>query len=616
MDNDVSPIGWSKSTPIRADADVRLSFLLAIPQTQIDTAALALDRMSNPKSAHYGQHWTRQRIAEHFTPQKRSMRLVSRWLNESGADTSRQKLSVEQGSISVVLPLHKAEELLGARLHEYTSHDGGETLVAPESNTHPLPAEIANEVHFVHASLVDKPEIPQSPIPIQARDAKPKPKATAAQLNCFRYMSPECIRLLYNIPAPTTNDTSHPNNSLGIFLPSWQTWIPEELDSFFAAFQPELIGQRPTVLPVNGGYRQTGFVSSIFNMEPHLDFEYSMALAYPLPVSNIQVGSYAHVGNTNLMLAAFSKDHCTTGIDPTFDSLLPNGTDCGTLTPPLVISISAAWNEASFSAPYLHRQCLEFLKLGLLGTTVIAATGDHGTADQLRECRDPSTGTPGPLTGQFSANFPASCPWVTAVGGTQLDLPLGTNTTFQKGITPFPPETAFRHQQQNRSTIYTPGGGFSHTFPTPSYQRHAVNSYLSRPLHQSHLSNLSAGGYFSPSGRGYPDISTTALNYLVHTGGRLTTVSGTSASAPVFAAMVARVNDARLKAGKAPVGFVNPVLYGVAADSKAVRDTATGWNAGCGVDQAFPAVEGGWDAVTGLGTPDFGGLLEMWIGLP
>ena len=116
-----------------------------------------------------------------------------------------------------------------------------------------------------------------------------------------------------------------------------------------------------------------------------------------------------------------------------------------------------------------------------------------------------------------------------------------------------------------------------------------------------------------------------ALNHLVRSGGQRVTASGTSASARVFAAMIARVfaamiarvNDARLKVGKQLVGFLNPVLYSrLASAAGTLPDIERGFNSGCGVPEAFPASDKGWDAVTGLGSPDFGKLLQLLLSLP
>ncbi|KAK4464606.1 putative protease s8 tripeptidyl peptidase [Cladorrhinum samala] len=87
---------------------------------------------------------------------------------------------------------------------------------------------------------------------------------------------------------------------------------------------------------------------------------------------------------------------------------------------------------------------------------------------------------------------------------------------------------------------------------------------------------------------------------------------GTSASNPVFASIVTLINSERMYAGKGPVGFINPVVY---ANPEALKDVMTGANRGCGVDEAFRAASG-WDPTTGLGSPDYERLRELFMSLP
>jgi tripeptidyl-peptidase-1 len=75
--------------------------------------------------------------------------------------------------------------------------------------------------------------------------------------------------------------------------------------------------------------------------------------------------------------------------------------------------------------------------------------------------------------------------------------------------------------------------------------------------------------------------------------------------------MIALINDKRLEAGKGPVGFINPVIY---ANSQAFNDITVGNNAACNTDGFNATI--GWDPVTGLGTPNFPKLLEVFMGLP
>lgn len=89
-------------------------------------------------------------------------------------------------------------------------------------------------------------------------------------------------------------------------------------------------------------------------------------------------------------------------------------------------------------------------------------------------------------------------------------------------------------------------------------------------------------------------------------------VAGTSAEPPVICAITTLVNDTRLAAGKLPVGFINPAIYSDGFRG-AFRDIVGGNNAGCRTDR-LESVEG-WN-LSGLGTPDFERLLDLWMSLP
>jgi tripeptidyl-peptidase-1 len=112
-----------------------------------------------------------------------------------------------------------------------------------------------------------------------------------------------------------------------------------------------------------------------------------------------------------------------------------------------------------------------------------------------------------------------------------------------------------------------------------------VSNYLTKhtPPYTSYSTtgdaNIGAGGgIYNRNGRGYPDVSAIGDNVLIFNKGAPTLIGGTSAAAPVFAAILTRINEERLKAGKSTVGFVNPTLY---ANPGAFHDITTGSNPGC-----------------------------------
>lgn len=113
-------------------------------------------------------------------------------------------------------------------------------------------------------------------------------------------------------------------------------------------------------------------------------------------------------------------------------------------------------------------------------------------------------------------------------------------------------------------SVITTGGGFSNSQAMPMYQSDAVAAYLSSGATLPGLEN------FNPSGRAYPDVSAIGHNlFLWKDRMPLPRIDGTSASAPIFAAILALANNALYANGLPPVGFVNPAIYHIAATTPA-----------------------------------------------
>lgn len=234
------------------------------------------------------------------------------------------------------------------------------------------------------------------------------------------------------------------------------------------------------------------------------------------------------------------------------------------------------------------------MKLSLQGVSIVVASGDNGVAV---DDKDSCLGENGTV---FQPDFPAICPYITTVGG----------TTLPKGGDPYNPN-------EIAAASYGSGGGFSNVFERPEYQRAAVEEYFSRvdlsyPYYESvdNSSFAQNGGIYNRIGRAYPDVSAIGEHILVFWKGGPVVGGGTSASAPIFAAMLTRINEERIAAGRPTVGFVNPLLY---AHPEVFRDVTEGSNPACKSD-GFPAAPG-WDPVTGLGSPKYDRMLELFMGV-
>lgn len=420
---------------------------------------------------------------------------------------------------------------------------------------------------------------------------------------CDTVITPDCLRALYGIPVLTT---ANPANSFGIVEYTPQIYIQEDLDLFFSNYSKNQKQRSPILNSINGGISGNRTQGFFLNAESDLDLEYGMTLVNPQPVQLYQVGDFIEGGSLNDFLDAVDASYCTFdgGDDPVQDGQYPSSRggyegpkNCGGFAATNVISSSYAYNEADLTARYETRQCAEYAKLGLAGSTFLFASGDYGVSGNLFKCIEPRNKTLNVgNNGIFNPSFPASCPFVTAVGATQLKA----NRTVQLNSSFTSPEVA-------AETRIESGGGFSNVFDLPAYQAAAVKNWFATanpPYGADRFNN-------SQQTRGYPDIAANGVGYITAIDAKFGLVYGTSASTPTVASVFVLINQARLDAGKSPIGFVNPVLY---ANPQALNDVISGSNPGCGT-QGFSA-KAGWDPITGLGTPNFPKLLATFLALP
>lgn len=324
------------------------------------------------------------------------------------------------------------------------------------------------------------------------------------------------------------------------------------MDLFFSNYSANQVQKRPTLLSVDGGdVFDTGDINRM--IEANLDLQYAMALVNPLNVTLFQVGDLVETDFTsfNNFLDALDATYCDSSdytenttlpiIDAIYPDPFPGGfsgpRNCGGYAATKVISTSYSYNEHDLTPAYEIRQCNEYAKLGLLGTTFLYCSGDYGVAGSLNRCIDPYSGRFDNEGIRFAPTFPSTCPYVLSVGATQMK----PNSTVKD------PEIACS------AKIFS-GGGFSEVFSMPKYQASAVkNWFRSYPPPYS-------GDQFNNSQvmRGYPDVSANGAKYVVALNGKYDYhLYGTSASAPTFGAVITLLNEARMNVGKGSIGFIS-----------------------------------------------------------
>jgi kumamolisin len=220
---------------------------------------------------------------------------------------------------------------------------------------------------------------------------------------------------------------------------------------------------------------------------------------------------------------------------------------------PSVVSISWGGPESTWTQQSLTAYDQAFQEAAALGVTVTCAAGDSGSSDGVND-------------GAGHVDFPASSPHVLACGGTRLTAANG--------------KIASEVVWNNGANGGASGGGVSAVFALPDWQKGLQVA-------------TSQGAKTALKMRGVPDVAGDAdpqTGYDVRVDGLDTVFGGTSAVAPLWAGLIARINSAK----GSPAGFVNPQLY---ENPAALNDIIQGDNG------AFVAAAG-WDACTGLGSPD------------
>jgi kumamolisin len=222
---------------------------------------------------------------------------------------------------------------------------------------------------------------------------------------------------------------------------------------------------------------------------------------------------------------------------------------------PSVVSISWGGPESSWTQQAMTSMDEAFQSAAAMGVTICVAAGDDGSTDGVND-------------GLNHVDFPASSPNVLACGGTEL---IASGNTIGS-------EVVWNELANNEGAT---GGGISGVFPLPSYQSGAGVPPSANP-----------GG---AAGRGVPDVAGDAdptTGYVTLVDGNPDVIGGTSAVAPLWAALIALINES---IGK-PVGFVNPLLYQSASTAGDFNAITSGNN---GAYSAGP----GWNACAGLGSP-------------
>jgi subtilase family serine protease len=537
-----------------------LTFRLFFFQRNLDVLNQIYEDRTNPSSPNYRNWLSIQELNDIVAPSQLSKKQVLNWLKSNGVSSAQIKDNgdafVIESNVAVATALFQTE------FHEFTSKTG-QTAIR-QVGEYSVPVSVSKVIQFVSGI---------TSFPVNKRlSAHPR----APEDNENGKVVPYVINELYGIPS-NINYIFNSSISLAEF---------QNDRSFAAADLTDF--QSENDLPNNPVYKIVGpYQPNVPDAESTLDVQYG---------SGVAVNSSVWFWTVDGWMLEFANDFVNTAVVP------------------YVVSMSWGWTETDqcqitscnglTSAQYVDRVNTEFQMIGLRGVTLYASSGDQGA---------PGDGDPYCVNTKqpISSIFPGASPYVTSVGATMLVPPAsGVSASAASDAAP-PicttydcadpswPEVACSYPD----ALITTGGGFSAYSPRPSWQNSVVSSYLS-----SQASTLPPATAFNATNRGFPDVSALGHNYLIRLSGRWTIVDGTSCSSPVWAGMTGLWNDALIAAGKPTLGPVNALLYGMYASTPSTFKDITSGNNKCSESACCKygfTTAPGWDAVTGLGVPNF-----------
>ncbi|EIW76307.1 tripeptidyl peptidase A [Coniophora puteana RWD-64-598 SS2] len=547
------PHGW---TPVAAaPKDHVIDLKIALPQPNFGTLEKHLWEVSDPSHTRYGAHLSKEEVDELMSPHPESLSIVDEWLASHGFDESQLVRSPAKDWVTIRVPVVVAEEMLGTTYHIYEHSASGDSIV--RTTSYSLPEVLHDHIDLVQpttmfarfkpmkSSLHWSTLTPASPS--TSTGTITGPAGNQVDASCNETVTVTCLKQLYN--SVDYNTTATNGNQIGLtgYLGQYANY--DDLEQFYELEVPDAYGSNFTFVSVNGGQNDQDPADA--GVEANLDTQFGFGLTYPTP------GTFWSTAGEPPFIPDSLEANDTNEPYSYWLSYILDQTDI-----PQAISTSYGDDEQTVPYSYASRVCNGFAALGARGISIMFSSGDGGVGDgdadpATQECYS-NDGTNRTI---FIPGFPASCPYVTAVGGT-VNIP----------------ETA----------VFFSGGGFSDYFARPSYQDSAVEGYLEKLVPGTYE------GLYNASGRGYPDVAAQAYNFLIVYQGQTGYVAGTSCASPTFTAFVSLLNDARINAGKSSLGFLNPFIY--SGGYAGLNDITEGNNPGCGTEGFNATI--GWDPGT------------------
>jgi len=557
---------------------------------EADLQAL-LAAQQDPTSPLYHKWLTPEEFGARFGLADSDIAKVQSWLERYGFTV--ESVSRSKNRIIFSGTVDQVEAAFGTEIHYYKVN--GETHFAPSRDVS-VPAALSSVVQTVTnlSSFRPKSHI-SGPGPRRAVS----PDFTSSQSG-NHFLTPKDVATIYDINPAYKAGYNGVGQSIAVVGQS--AIVLSDIEHFqtaagFAVKDPTLV-----LVPNTG----TATIRSGDETESDLDLEYTSTIANGATIYFVYVGNNA---NNNV-----------------FDSIQFAVTN---RTAP-IISVSYGLCETALGPSEYSSLNSILAQAASQGQSVIVAAGDTGSTDCYRE----TSLTPAQQQA-LAVDFPASSQYVTAMGGTEFPLAAVTsaNTTYWQAANgsdlvssalSYIPEQVWN--DDSSAGLGSGGGGVSTLTPRPSWQTGVpgIPSGTFRFVPDISLtSSANNAGYLFCSSDTMTRVTGSCTNgFRDSTNVNLTVAGGTSFAAPVFAGMLAIINDKLNSTGQ---GVINSTLYTLAANSStyasAFHDITSGGNqctAGTSICSTagasqYPATTG-YDEASGLGSVDFFSLMTAWPG--
>ncbi len=591
-----------------------------------DSCDSALLAISTPGSPRFHKFLSFKEAGEMFRNHAAEAKTVA-WLRRHGVQPREMRKSPNGEFVRVTTTVAKLERLLGATYFQYAAKEDSKHVIVRDLS-YAVPAALKSFVDFVSDTYVlpVPPSVASKAFHFAPLDLKKRQSGN---------VSPALLNSFYKI---TSNSVVDARSTQSLFESLGQSYAPSDLVSFQQSYN---LPQTPIAKVVGANTP-----SQCTAANPNPCFEASLDVQFILAIAQNATTWFWSVNSNGDIFLQWIEALAST----------PN--------PPLIHSMSYASIAPEDPKYDVERFNTEMCKLGLKGLTLFVASGDDGVANFVARNSPSQCGfTPceqcsffllffSLLTHSlslslslslFSLSLSLSQPSRPPRPTRPLLAPLrAPRRALPRLRAPRRPTASSRRAEASPPTSSGPTGRTRPCTPTstapttcpraPPFPRRAVRTPMLLPWDTTTVSLFSFVCFILFSQLPLPAITV---------GGSVFVGSGTSASTPVVAGQFTLINGLRLRQGKGPVGWLNPILYQLGANRSAIfNDISSGENNCCAgypgqqtccslgftaarsvlvlafISRLTFASHSGWDPLTGWGTMNFNLLSEYFVSLP